>query len=59
MNIKKLKKGDLIWYFEKLMYFEGRDENNNYVFSIPFGTSRTGYKQKVINTIELSRYGSF
>jgi hypothetical protein len=59
MNVKKLKKGDLIWYFGKLMYFEGINISGEYEFSIPSATSKTGYKQKELDTFELARYGSF
>ena len=43
---KHPKKGDLIWYFGKLMYFE-KMKGDKYVFSVPANKSKTGYEQEV------------
>ena len=55
---KRPKKGDLIWYFGKLMYFE-RIDNDMYVFSVPSNKSKTGYKQKVYKFKDLMLYGDY
>lgn len=55
---KQPKKGDLIWYFEKLMYFEKIDRDM-YVFSVPSNESKTGYEQRVYNFNDLMLYGNY
>lgn len=55
---KRPKKGDLIWYFGKLMYFE-RIDKDMYVFSVPSNKSKTGYEQKVYKFKDLMLYGDY
>lgn len=57
MNVYKLKKGDLVWFFGKLMYFEKR-EAGKFVFSVPASNAKSGYAKKTINKNDLIAYGS-
>lgn len=58
-NWKRPKKGDLIWYFGKLMYFE-KMKGNKYVFSVPSSNkSKTGYEQEVYKFRDLMLYGNY
>lgn len=52
------KKGDLVWYFGKLMYFE-KMKGDKYTFSVPSNKSKTGYEQKVYNFKDLMLYGNY
>jgi len=55
---KKPKKGDLIWYFGKLMYFES-SYNSNYQFSVPSSNTKSRYATKNINFRDLIKYGNY
>lgn len=55
---KRPKKGDLIWYLGKLMYFE-KKKGDKYVFSVPASKSKTGYEQKVYKFKDLMLYGDY
>ena len=55
---KRPKKGDLIWYFGKLMYFEKMKEDK-YVFSVRVNKSKTGYEQEVYKFKDLMLYGDY
>lgn len=55
---KHPKKGDLIWYFGKLMYFEMMI-GDKCVFSVPSNKSKTGYEQEVYKFKDLMLYGDY
>lgn len=55
---KRPKKGDLIWYFGKLMYFE-KMKGDKCVFSVPSNKSKTGYEQEVYKFKDLMLYGDY
>ena len=55
---KRPKKGDLIWYFGKLMYFE-KMKGDKYVFSVQSNKSKTGYEQEVYKFKDLMLYGDY
>lgn len=59
MNTRDLKKGDLVWYFGKLMYFNYIDKAGNFHFSVPSSNSKTGYSEISLTQSKLALHGDF
>lgn len=56
---KHPKKGDLIWYFGKLMYFE-KMKGDKYVFQYRLINQKLGmYEQEIYKFKDLMLYGDY
>lgn len=50
----KIRKGDLVWFNKKLLYYEGYKKDNMFVFTM---ITENGYAKKLLTYKELMFYG--
>lgn len=58
MIAKRLRRGDLVWYFGKLMYFNYTDKAKGYYFSVPSSNTETGYLEICLSSDKLMLHGN-